>query len=339
MIYDIEGNKITLADVPNGHLLTLGSSGMGKTYFACRQMEEKIQQGKHIRVIDFSGSFTPSELLRNGFQYINEVVTVDLSAKGCCVELYLNDFVDDFAESILGAFGIQSYYQRTLLGEAITRLVVAGQAVSFPKLMRQLESMMQEMENERSRENIWNLLNRFEPLRKVEVLFGPGDMCRYHGRNFATTIMEINAFPALQRRFLALLMTEIFWKETFSQHRTADIVLLDEFQNLGINEHHVVATMIREGRKFGLSVWLFSQLIGCYKKGMVETLMQAANMVFFRPTEREVWDIAGWIAPMDKRPWVDALLKLEVGQAIIKGNYHVAENNRICSHPILCRIN
>lgn len=59
---DTDGNKIKLSETPNSHLMILGQSGMGKTFFLCRKMEEAINIGKSILIMDFSGSYTLQEL-------------------------------------------------------------------------------------------------------------------------------------------------------------------------------------------------------------------------------------------------------------------------------------
>ena len=43
-------NIINLTERPNGHLLVLGKSGTGKTYFLCRKIENEIENGKRILI-------------------------------------------------------------------------------------------------------------------------------------------------------------------------------------------------------------------------------------------------------------------------------------------------
>ncbi len=62
MLKDLSGNKITLADTPNGHSLILGRSGVGKTFYICRKMEEYVSKEKKILILDYSSSYTLSEL-------------------------------------------------------------------------------------------------------------------------------------------------------------------------------------------------------------------------------------------------------------------------------------
>ena len=52
MLKDQEGNTINLSENPNGHLLVLGRSGAGKTYFYCRKIEAEIEKGKKLYIFD-----------------------------------------------------------------------------------------------------------------------------------------------------------------------------------------------------------------------------------------------------------------------------------------------
>ena len=44
MIVDTENNYIYLAETPNSHLLIMGQSGSGKTYYCNRKIEQEIQK-------------------------------------------------------------------------------------------------------------------------------------------------------------------------------------------------------------------------------------------------------------------------------------------------------
>ena len=58
MLKDQEGNTINLSENPNGHLLVLGRSGAGKTYFSCRKIEAEIEKGKKLYIFDTKLYFT-----------------------------------------------------------------------------------------------------------------------------------------------------------------------------------------------------------------------------------------------------------------------------------------
>ena len=54
MLMDKENHEIKICKTPNPHILILGKSGEGKTYFCCRKIEEEIQDGKSVLIFDYS---------------------------------------------------------------------------------------------------------------------------------------------------------------------------------------------------------------------------------------------------------------------------------------------
>jgi len=121
-------------------------------------------------------------------------------------------------------------------------------------------------------------------------------------------------------------------------HQKWNFILLDEFQNLSIRSGTALSAMLREGRKFGLGVWLSSQFLGNYSQEEIDTLMQAGNMMFFKPVEREMSLIAKLINFNDYLTWHNILQKLQVGEAVLKGRFQLNENLREIETPIVCRV-
>ena len=152
------------------------------------------------------------------------------------------------------------------------------------------------------------------------------------------TILQLSDYPELQRRFLTSFLTELFWQEVREGKKRADIVLFDEFQNLSLKPGSALSAILREGRKFDLSAYLSSQFLGNCDKEAVDTLMQAANMLFFRPVPRDLKYVADIIDPGNRQEWVKLLSTLQVGQAVLKGRYSINQNRKECETPIICNV-
>ena len=76
MIVDTENNYIYLAETPNSHLLIMGQSGSGKTYYCNRKIEQEIQKGKGVLIFTSSlnlkspkRSLLRSTNVRSGLQF------------------------------------------------------------------------------------------------------------------------------------------------------------------------------------------------------------------------------------------------------------------------------
>ena len=152
------------------------------------------------------------------------------------------------------------------------------------------------------------------------------------------TILQLSNYPEFQRKFLTEFLSELFWQEVREGKKRADIVLYDEFQNVSLEPGNALSTMLREGRKLELSVYLSSQFLGNYNREAVDTLMQAGNMLLFRPVPKDLALVADLIDPERKREWKRILGSLQVGEAVLKGRYTINCNRRVCETPVICRV-
>ena len=142
MLKDLEGNKVELLERPNAHLLILGRSGSGKTYFSCRKIEAELKKGSHIHIFDFSASFTMAELERNCFQNLDMVHVLNPLEEKMELELGADGLQDRLVDSILKGLQVRSYYQKKLVREAIRTIFGDMGYFSMTLLSKQLERML-----------------------------------------------------------------------------------------------------------------------------------------------------------------------------------------------------
>lgn len=341
MLNDIEGNNIMLTGKPNGHLLILGKSGSGKTYYLCRKMEEAVQTGRTILLWDYSASYTYSELEKNQFQ-VNERVRVVNPIETELIWPYRGS---DLSAAILNALtkslNIESYYQKKLLKEALSEKEICNErrGFSFPKLMLSLEYLSFTKDDAESVKNVGHLLTRIAPYEDIkEVKIIKVDEKNVPPAVRPVTILQLSDYPELSRKFLTSFLTELFWQEVREGKKRADIVLFDEFQNLSLKPGSALSAILREGRKFDLAAYFSSQFLGNCDHEAVDTLMQAGNMLFFRPVPRDVKYVADIIDHGNRKGWVKILGALQVGQAILKGRYTINHNRKECETPIICNV-
>ena len=332
---------IRLAEKPNGHLFILGQSGTGKTYFLYRKMEEDVNNGKRIIVWDYSASYSDSEREKNQFRGTGAIKIFN-PCKSELKWIYRGaDLRAALLDALTKSLKICSYYQKKLLKE-----VLAGEEMSngrggftFPKLMLSLEYLRSKKEDADSEKNLGHLLTRLAPYEDIrDIKFVKADEKNIPPVACPVTIIQLSDYPELQRKFLTEFLSELFWQEVREGKKRADIVLYDEFQNVSLEPGNALSTMLREGRKFELSVHLSSQFLGNYNYEAVDTLMQAGNMLFFRPVPKDLALVAGLIDPERKREWKRILGSLQVGEAVLKGRYTINCNRRVCETPVICRV-
>lgn len=339
MLKDFEGNCIYLSQNPNSHLLILGKSGYGKTYFLCRQMEEKISEKKKIFLIDYSGSYTKSELEKNNFRFCNKVDIINPYEMTLQWDYSKPNLSSALIDTLINVLNIRSYYQKKLLNEGILSVLSINNFFSIPLLVSRLELLLSEKYDADERKNICHLLTKIDPyssLQEIQFLSGM-DICE-NGKYPSMTILQLSNYPEIQRKFLVEFFTEMFWVEARMGKGRADIIALDEFQKLDLSPGMALSSMLREGRKFGLSVYLSSQFVAGYDNEAVSTLMQAANKIFFHPCDNDLRMIANFIDPTSPNTWRSILKKLHKGEAVLSGSFRLGKGRKDIHTPIICEI-
>lgn len=339
MLMDKENHEIKICKTPNPHILILGKSGEGKTYFCCRKIEEEIQDGKSVLIFDYSKSYSLPELHKCKFRYSESVRIFNPLEKRTDFIFGMDRIESALVDSFVNALRILSYYQKKLLREAIFRVVDSTDSLTIPALIECLEEMLSEMISSESEKNIGHLLARLGPYSELDnIRIMTGNPTYNIGTDANVTIIQFSDFPELQRIFLTEFLAEMLWREVRNGYKKVDIVLFDEFHNMQITPGSALSAMLREGRKFGMGVYLSSQFLGNYNRDAVDTLMQEGNMFFFRPVQREMKFIASLIDPDEIPAWRKILQSLQVGEAVLKGRYNLNGNTREIETPIICKV-
>ena len=125
----------------------------------------------------------------------------------------------------------------------------------------------------------------------------------------------------------------------YNPGKRADLLLLDEFQNLSLSSNGAFCSILREGRRYDIALLLSTQFISNYKKEQIESLLQAGNIFIFQPTPTDLKFSAKIINAEDSEVWIKILKNLQKGEAILKGHYILEKiSSRELTTPIICKI-
>lgn len=339
---DKENNFITLAECPNPNVLVWGRSGQGKTFFFCREIEREVRKGKKVLIIDYSGSYTSEELEKNQIK-IETIKVFNLAKTPFYWFSYYEtekEFSANLSDSLASVLNIDSYFQKKWLRKAmLEHLLMKKQfnILEFLKVLEDLYSGLLLEENHRDDlENIQKLLARFSPYETLERFYIKRRVV--DKKIVPVTILQISELPEHEKRFVAKLLIELFWKEVRQRKHSHNIIVLDEIQFLLEKDKGAFFGIMREGRKFGLKAYMGTQFISAHKKEVIESLLQAGNILIFKPTARDMSFSAGVIDEKGKKSWRKILGELEVGEAVIMGNYFLNNGKRRITDAIVCRI-
>lgn len=341
MLIDWEGNLIKLADRPNSHILILGGSGYGKTFSSCRFMEEN---GKII-VIDYSGSYSEEELKKNMLSDRNGVKIFN-PKKGRYYFMIKEDddkkFQKNVVDTLVKVLNIQGYTQEEILQESVSRHMKNHNMVNFSEFFDTLRELLLEKKALQETDNAKNLSKLMQRLRGYSDIEGLhivrcGTTVK-RGRE-KVTIVQLSDYSASQRSFLANFLITMLWKEIMSNNGCEyDSILLDEFQYLMKQNCEALYDMLREGRKRGISLILCTQFIDGYDGEQRDALMQCGNILFFRPTTKDVSMCAKLIDEEEAGGWRKILKNLNIGEAVLLGHYCVNGRRIVHKRPIVCKI-
>ena len=138
-------------------------------------------------------------------------------------------------------------------------------------------------------------------------------------------VIQLTNIPRdLQRIITEFILWDI-WAYV-QKHGSKDkpmTIVLDEMQNLDHAPDSPIDKMLREGRKFGISLILATQTISNFDKEQKDRLFQASTKLFFKPATTEVDSFAKLLSQVSSdynaNDWRDRLNKLNKGQCYYLG--------------------
>lgn len=344
MLIDKEAHTIHLSEKPNPHVVCIGQSGYGKTYFISRKMENDISNDKKILVIDYSGFFTEKELKKNNFRIANTIIS-NPNEHMFYFEISVKDdkkFAKDFTDALINIWGITSYIQKTILLQAVQIQLAEYGYINLSKLYTLLKEQyviekVKKEEKERV-ENLSRLLMRMDTYADISNIYFKCGNKKPKVKN-KISILQLSDFSKQQKEFLAEMMITLLWKEAIdSKCGRYDEIILDEFQHLSMAKEGALYGLLQEGRKYGVALTIATQFISRYSAEEQDAIMQAGNILFFRPTMRDVGLCAELIDKSKKGEWRNILSKLQIGEAVLNGSFTIEGHLKVHTCPIYCKI-
>lgn len=168
MLRDKENHLIKICKTPNSHILILGKSGEGKTYFCCRKIEEDLEEGKKVIILDYSNSYSLPELYKCKFRYAESIQILNPFEKKTDFMFGVSGMESALSDLFINTLRILSYYQKKLLREAIFRVAARTKILTIPALIECIEEMSDEEISSESEKNIGHLLTRLGPYSELD---------------------------------------------------------------------------------------------------------------------------------------------------------------------------
>jgi DNA phosphorothioation-dependent restriction protein DptH len=313
----------------NRHLLIFGGSGSGKTYGIQCLLAEMACQRLRSLIVDYTDGFLPlqveprftevvcpanhfvvtEQLPLNPFR--RQQVVIDPSIPAIEESPYQ---VATRIESIFSSIFDLGAQQSAALIRVIQAGVEAGPDFTLEEVLTGLAADSKYGET---------LGSKLEPLIKSEPFSGSVQAAWDGMLTSSDNWVHVLQLKGLARDIQKMVTEFALWdlwdyaQNTGSKNRPIPIVL-DEIQNLDHNSDSPIDKMLREGRKFGLSLILATQTMSQFNQEQRDRLFQAGHKLFFKPATTEIDRFAQILsqstAGVTKADWAKRLTSLEKGQ-------------------------
>jgi Cdc6-like AAA superfamily ATPase len=308
----------------NQHILITGKSGSGKTV-ALKKIEEGIVlQGGRVLVLNFNG--THDSLKEQG-----DVNFINACEDGIPLSLFSpvirpngsEEEIDDICESVVDVFsnlGKLGNSQKRILSKACYKAVENRRF--YDNDMDCLNAFLEEGNDEVSQ----GVIDKFWNIFRKGKFVGDGTLWR----KGAITVIDFSEFNISSQMLLAEMVMAILWRQHRINGQQEDEpvwIVCDEFQSMNLKEGSVLTQILREGRKFNLSILLATQTLSSFDTGCRAIMQQAGTKLYFLPAESDVRKISKDIPGIPQDKVQQFLHGLRVGECLATGEFQIGAKN------------
>ena len=313
----------------NRHLLIFGASGSGKTYGIQCLLAEMAKQRLHSLIIDYTDGFLPHQteaLFREIAKPQDQFLKIN--------RLPLNPFRRQWQliDPSQPKFQETANDVATRVANIFSSIFEIGEQ-QFPTLIRAIRAGIEQnpafcldnlLPSLKSDDSTYGetLARKLEPLIMAQP-FTEGEHSAWEQMlSDPQCWVQVLQLKGLAREIQKMVTEFTLWdlydyaSNTGSQSRPIPIVL-DEIQNLDHRSDSPIDKMLREGRKFGLSLLLATQTTSQFNQEQRDRLFQAGHKLFFKPADTEIGRFADLLSQkgnLSKSDWGQKLANLQKGQ-------------------------
>lgn len=327
-------------DLNNRHMLIFGSSGMGKTYTIQCLLCELGRKGQNSLIVDYTNGFSENHLepnfnaLLNPIQHVVRKDPLPINPFRRLDDIIgterITESVVNTAQRVAGVFA--EVYSLGEQQKAALYMAVKNGLEHYVDDDMSLTSLIQELQDlEQSGgpegKSASTIVSKITPFVDMNP-FGHEEEGSWD-RLFKDSVHRCHILQLVGfMREAWRLIVEFSLIDLYAYYRALGskdnprVVVLDEVQNLDQREDSPLSQLLREGRKFGFSLLLATQIMSNLQKDERDRLFLAGHKLFFRPAETEVRsyaDIAAVSTGEDVNVWMKRLAQLHKGECYSLG--------------------
>ncbi|NSK20049.1 ATP-binding protein [Dorea formicigenerans] len=294
---------------PNEHIAIFGMSGTGKSTRIAEIVGSAVKEEKTIIALDLSG---------NDFKRIDGANYISAVDDGIKMEL-LKSESPLFTANMAGMLAEIFHFGVNQLG--VLQVAMEMAANDKNKYDSDLTAIMEalKLQSSRTADGVYNRLKNIHVANiiresKKGIIQGAINVISFQG-------LSVQSQNQMSEIYLSLLWSEIKTREILKKEV---VLVIDEFQKY-IKKNSVLLDMLRESRKYGVSIVLATQSVEELSARVKAAVNQTAVQLFFRVNPANARKIAEMIEPSRVNEMTAKLKKLEIGESIATGNLCIGE--------------
>lgn len=319
----------------NRHMLITGTSGQGKTYSIQTMLYELSKSNVSAIVFDYTEGFRPDQLEKDflnkmGKKVIQHIIYYtgvpinpfkrqEIEVAGMSMPEKSADVAARIANIFKHVYGFGDQQFSAIFEAARKGLDKYGEQMNM-KLFQEM------LEEEKARnKTAQSVLSKMAPFL-YSIEFNTEREFDW-GKILFADESELNIFQltSIDREMQVIITELMLWDAWYYTKKVGNkdkpfVAILDEAQNLSHKSNSPSAAILTEGRKFGWSAWFATQSLKVLADDEVVRLLQAANKLYFKPTDDEIIKMAKQLDPADGSLWLSSLKNLKKGQCIVVGD-------------------
>jgi len=326
-------------ELSNRHMLIFGTSGMGKTYAIQCLLCELGRSGQNSLIIDYTNGFVPDQLEKEIDEMLNpkqhfivksplpinpfRVQSVDYG--GVVAQEKVSSVAKRIAAIFQTVYGLGEQQFAALYSAVSQGILELGGDMSLSHLLKILESYIED--GTKNKNAVQTSLSKIRPFVDDNP-FGGGQTLDWKSIfEDATQRCHIFQLAGLDFHSWRLVTEFALWDfygflQTYGRKNLPKVVVLDEVQNLDHKSGSPLSKYLTEGRKFGVSLIMATQIMSNLSKDERDRMFNAGHKLFFRPAETEMKAYAEIAAVSTKEKvdvWMDRLSGLKKGECYSLG--------------------
>lgn len=304
---------------PNEHICITGMSGSGKSTRIAEIIESAIQEKKTVVVLDLAGM---------DYKGLKDSNYISAKQDGIGLKLLqmtesMNEDIEYITDIFRNIFGLRSR-QIGALRYAVQYAI--ENRIQFQTDLEAIDKGLKMQDSgvaEGVRNHLWGLVNSY--------------CIRPSEKSFAKQEINIVTFAGLNtgtQKIAAEVVLSCLWKRIQNAEINDLVLVIDEFQNY-IRKGSALIEMMREARKYGVSIILSTQTLEGFSATVMAAIKQSSVQMYFRANAADIKKLSEMIDATNADCWKMRLRQLKVGESVATGMLLVG--NREIDDPIVIR--